>query len=184
MNTGKISTRYAKALFEYALDRKQEDQLYEEMKMLSNSFISHPKLNKAIKNPTISTVEKQKLIITAAGIQVCDVFKSFLHLISKNRRETFCQFIALQYQDLYRKEKKIVTGKLISTQAISSEAQKKLKAIIAENTNKQVDFATQLDSSLIGGFILDVESMRLDASISYQLKQIKKQLLRKNKSIV
>ena len=49
----------------------------------------------------------------------------------------------------------------------------------------QVDFRTEVDPALIGGFIVQVEDKRLDASISSQLKQIEKELesrIRKNRN--
>lgn len=184
MNNGKIATRYAKALLEYALEKKQEDQLYKEMKSLAANFVSQPVLHEVIKNPTISLEDKTKVIITAAGIEVSDVCQDFIRLILANRRETACYLIALTYQQLYRSHKHIVVGNLIAAHEVSEDSKEKLRSIIKESSGNDVDFMTSTDDSLIGGFILDINFMRLDASINSQLKLVKKELLEKNKSII
>ena len=49
---------------------------------------------------------------------------------------------------------------------------------------KKIDFETEVDPKLIGGFIVQIEDKRLDASISSQLKNIRKELeenIRKNR---
>ncbi|MCD7972614.1 MAG: F0F1 ATP synthase subunit delta [Candidatus Azobacteroides sp.] len=184
MNNGKIANRYAKALLEFALEKKQEDRLYQEMKTLSGSFAALPALQQTLENPTLAVQEKEKLLITGAGMQVSEVFQSFLHLIMENKRETSIREISLHYQEFYRRYKKIVTGKLISAKEIPDKAKEQIKSIIRSGTGNEVDLVTEIDESLIGGFILDIESTRLDASVSNQLKEIKKQLLEKNKSIV
>ncbi|MDR2475484.1 MAG: F0F1 ATP synthase subunit delta [Bacteroidales bacterium] len=183
MDNGKIATRYAKALLEHATEKHQEDRLYEEMKTLASSFALQPGLQHVLENPTIKAEDKQTLITTAAGITVGEAFDAFVRLVLKNGRETSCHSIALLYQRLYRLQKKVVGGRLISAQEIDNAAKERLKTIIKKNTGYNVDFSTQIDTSLIGGFILDVENTRLDASISNQLKEIQKQLLEKNKSI-
>ena len=40
MNTGKISARYAKALYEFAADANVADKVYETMKLVSAAFVS------------------------------------------------------------------------------------------------------------------------------------------------
>ena len=41
-----------------------------------------------------------------------------------------------------------------------------------------------VDPSLIGGFVLDLEDYRLDASVSRQIEDIRRQLVQKNNRIV
>ena len=184
MDNGKVASRYAKALLNYALDKGQEDRLYVEMELLADNFISQPTLQKVIANPVISTADKKKIITTAGGIHTSEVFQSFVELLGKNKRETYCHVIALKYRELYRKHKKLLIGNLTSAREINTESQHKLKEIIESATGSEVDFKTNTDPSLIGGFILDIDYMRLDASISNQLNTIKEAIIEKNRNIV
>jgi len=176
MDAGRISIRYAKALYAYAAELKEEDVLFEKMKMLSGSFAVHKSLQKVMENPTVSPEDKQKLLTTAGGNSVCKSYNSLLDLLAKNRREPYTQMIALSYQKIYKKEKGIITGKLTTVNPAGEEVMQKFKTLIAGEKYK-VDFITHVDPEIIGGFVLDVDFNQLDASVKSQLNKIKMQLI-------
>ena len=60
MITGKISARYAKALYKFAEERKQEESIYNEMKIVANSFFEVPELKEALANPTLTAQKKER----------------------------------------------------------------------------------------------------------------------------
>ena len=70
MDIGTISSRYAKALFSLAKDKEQESRVYDDMKMLADSFSMEPELRGALSNPIVSVPEKVKLLTAAGGIEV------------------------------------------------------------------------------------------------------------------
>ena len=175
MDTGRISTRYAKALYAYAAELKEEDILFGKMKMLSGNFAAHKSLQKVMEDPTISLENKQKLLTTAGGNTACKSYDSLLNLLAKNCRESYTQMIALSYQKIHKKAKGIITGKLTTVNPADEKLMQKLKTIIA-GENYQVDFITHTDPKIIGGFVLDVDFNQLDASVKSQLNKIKKQL--------
>lgn len=177
MDTGIISTRYAKALYAYAVELKEEDALFEKMKFLSGSFSTHQSLQKVMENPTISKEDKQQLLKTAGGKSVCKSYNNLLNLLAENHREQYVQMIALMYQNLYKKAKGIITGKLTTVAPLQESALSKLRSLVAGEKYK-VDFITNIDPEIIGGFVLDVDFKQLDTSIKSQLAKIKMQLIK------
>ena len=177
MDTGRISTRYAKALYAYAAKLKEEDVLFEKMKFLSGSFAAHKSLQKVMEDLTVSAEDKQKLLTTAGGNSVCKSYDSLLDLLAKNRRESYAQMITLSYQKIYKKEKGIITGKLTTVNPAGEKIMQKLKTLIA-GEKYEVDFITRIDPKIIGGFVLDVDFNQLDASIKSQLDKVKMQLIK------
>ena len=184
MDSGRVSTRYAKAIYEFAEARKDGEAVYSEMKCLVKSFFAFPDLMNAMQNPTISAVDKEKVLITSAGISVSDTFVQILKLIRTNHRESNVLKIALMYQDYYRKKKDIIVGKLVTAEPISSEIKDKLKALVVADSKKEVDFDVESNPSLIGGFVIEIDSNLLDASIKSQLNKMKYQLVEKNKKLL
>lgn len=180
MITGKISARYAKALYKFAEERKQEENVYNEMKIVANSFMDVPELNEALSNPTLSAQKKKDLLITAAGTQVCAEFKKFVDLVVEHKREEYFQSISLVYQDLYRKEKNIVISKITSAQPITEAEEMRIKNAVMSVTDGTIELEKCVDPELIGGFVLNVETYQLDASIKSQLRMVKDQLLNSN----
>jgi len=181
MDTGRISARYAKALYEYAAERKKEKEIYEQMKFISEVFFLTPALTKALDNPRISSEKKRELLLVAAGTNVPVEFVRFIDLIIERKRESFLHFMSLVYQDIYRRMKGIVVGKLITAQPVDSKQELQMKKLVAEKTGGgEVDFITDTDPDIIGGFVLQIGTYQLDASLCNHLKKIKDALLRKN----
>ncbi|GHU92290.1 ATP synthase subunit delta [Bacteroidia bacterium] len=176
MDSSRISVRYAKAAYEFALERGEETRLYEDMKRLSNHFFSFASMSRVMEDPTVSSKEKEKILITAGGASVSESYKKLIRLIIENKREKYGLFIALMYQTWYRKRKGVVITKLITTGGVSEEIKQKVIRMVAEETKENVDLETIKDPDIIGGFILELEDERLDASVKYQLNQLKQQL--------
>ena len=94
--------RYAKALMQYAKDTGKEDELYQDMRMLSRSLEKYPDLRSALENPLLSMREKFSLICTAAvgkGTAGRE-FSRFITLLLKMRRENLLQYISLSFLGL------------------------------------------------------------------------------------
>ena len=175
-----ISVRYAKALYGYACELKEEERLYGEMKTLADSFASFKALRGVMDNPTVSSGEKRQLLITAGGIEVSKAYRGLVDLVISNRRESYMQKIALEYQEFYRRQKGIIIGKLTTIYPVEKETEEKFKKLIAQGSQSKVDLITKIDPRIIGGFVLEVDSRLLDASIRSQLSRIRKQLTGKN----
>jgi F-type H+-transporting ATPase subunit delta len=177
MNAGIISNRYAKAIYQYATERKDENRLREELKILSHQFVAVPELKTILDDPTVSPASKIDVLTTASGKDISDTCKQVIRLIVKNGRTHYAQFIALMYDEVYRKAKNRVNLKLVTTEQASDDVKNKL-VDLAKYNKEQVDFTTTTDVNIIGGFILEIEDLRLDASVRNQLNQLKLELIK------
>lgn len=176
MNIGVISVRYARALLISSIDAGLEVKVYKEMQALANSYVSIPELRFTIDNPMLSSEKKKQLLIIAAGDDICQLTENFIGLVVKEGRGKMMQFIANSYITLYRKKKNIVSSKLIVASAISSDIEKKLRQIVEYKTNGAVEFEKVTDSDIVGGFILEYDTYRMDASVKTRLQSILTQL--------
>ena len=175
MNAGIISNRYAKAIFQYALERNEENKLREELRVLSEQFLAVPLIKSVLDDPTVSQTEKINILTTAAGKEISDTYLQVIRMIVKNGRTRFVQSIALMYDKVYRKAKDKVILKLITTEPASEDVKKNLVKLVNKN-DEQVDFIAKTDDDIIGGFILEIEDIRLDASIKNQLNRLRLEL--------
>jgi F-type H+-transporting ATPase subunit delta len=78
--------------------------------------------------------------------------------------------IVRMYDAVYRKAKGIVTVHLTTVEPANTQIKNELLPIIAQISGGKVDFQTQTDPNLIGGFILEIEDKRLNASVKEQLR--------------
>lgn len=178
MDIGVISVRYARALIKAALASKTEDKVYAEMQTLAKSYIEVAGLRRAVDNPMLAKDKKRALLLTACGKgqkkggELSKLTESFIDLILREDRESMAQFMANSYITLYRQQKNLIRGKLTTAVSVSASTEKKMRQMVEGKTKGSVEFETEVDPSIIGGFILEYDTYRLDASIKSQLRGV------------
>lgn len=180
MDTGIIPMRYAKALVAFAKEQKADSVVYTNMQQLSQSYFGEPQLKQVLENPLMTEVDKLKLITVAAGGKVCDEFTRFIQLVLHQRRENFLQSVSLLYIDLYRKANNIRTATLVTATSVSQNEQDRIRKIIKTDKDEVIEFKASVNSDILGGFILGIDTYRMDASLATQLKRVKAQFIEKN----
>ena len=172
MDIGVISTRYARALLKSATDAKLDEQVYQEMMTLAKSYTDVPLLRQTIDNPMLEKAKKQTLLETAAGGSPSKLTQTFIALVLKEDRENMIQFMAYSYVTLYRKQKNVIRGKLTTAARVSAQTEQKMRQMVESKTNGTVEFETEVNPDIIGGFILEYDTYRMDASVKAQLNSI------------
>jgi len=177
MDIGIISVRYARALLKSALDAKLDGQVYQEMQLLAKSFVEVPELRHTIDNPMLAKEKKEILLLTAiGGDSASPLAKAFVALVLKEDRENMIQFMANSYVTLYRQQKNIIRGKLTTAVAVTPATEQKMRQMVESKTKGTVEFETEVNPDIIGGFILEYDTYRMDASVKSQLNSILTQL--------
>lgn len=172
MDLGIISVRYARALLKSAMVQKNEEKVYAEMETLSKGYLDVPEFRTAIENPMLTNDKKQIILETACGNDVSELTKKFIALVLKEGREKALQFMAASYITLYRKQKNITRGKLTTATAVSHAVEAKMQQMVESRTQGVVEFNTEVAPEIIGGFILEYDTYRMDASVRAKLHSI------------
>lgn len=181
MIAGLIPMRYARALYKYAAETDSNSDVYKEIKNVVGAFEANPGLEKVLSNPFVSAEDKSKLLLAAAGNKPGDAYTRFVKLILDHKRENFAYLIALAYRDYYRKENKISQVKISTAAKLPDSEMQKLRGVVERAfPDTTFEYETSVDPDLIGGFIIDVDSVRMDASVSGELEQLRQNLLRSN----
>ena len=147
MNSGTIAARYARALLKYALEKGNEDEIFSEVTSVLADEKERPELSEDMTR--------------------------FLSLVISSGRKELLRLILDSFLTQYRKEKGIVTAKLTTADDISEDLSAKIESLLVNQGAKKVDLQTERDTSLIGGFILEVDDKRMDASVTGSLGRIR-----------
>lgn len=158
MNAGVIARRYATTLLKYVAETGRGEQVYAQVKALLADPDKAPK-------------------------PLCEDLEKFTSLLVRNGRMPMVRRIFLSFLQQYEAQAGIHVARL-KTAVESPALQEKLERILAERIGGQVQFTTEVDPSLIGGFVLEVDDRRMDASVKRQLEDIRRKLIEKNKRIV
>lgn len=176
MDIGVISVRYARALLKAATEQQLEDTVYQEMMAVAKSYLEVAQLRQTIDNPMLSKEKKALLLATAAGNNASTLTRNFINLVLNEDRGGVMQFIANSYVTLYRKQKNVIRGKLTTAARVSAQTEQRMRQMVESKTNGNVEFETEVNPDIIGGFILEYDTYRMDASVKTRLNAILTQL--------
>jgi len=182
MNESKISVRYAKALFRSALEKKVLDEVNKDMVFIS-SVCASEEFKDFLNNPVIDTEAKKKVMSNIFEKNVGGITMSLINLVIKNGRESFLPAIARVFRSDTLRYMGITECLLTTAVKIDGGIKKQISDLVASGFKTKVEFKENIDSEIIGGFILRVDDKYIDASIRYKLRKIKKELISGNISI-
>lgn len=180
MNEGLIPRRYAKALFKVAQERKVEEKIYALMTTLAESFVSTTGLSQTISNPFVPASQKIELLTIAAQASEQDsTYADFLKLLIETKRINFLRDIAIAFLAIYRKTNGIYSVKVTSAGELSAAERDRIKTIITRHLpeGSKIEYSSAVDPELLGGFVLNIDNERLDASIKNELEQLRLKLI-------
>lgn len=172
MNEGLIARRYASAILKVAEKRQVAGEVYEAMKRFEESYVTHPDLHKALSNPLVSLRDKEALVAVAAGVDGGELFMRGVRLLLRNRREMYIRSIGLMYQELYRRSRGIGRVRVVSVAPLDEGILQRLKNMAVESGYREVELVEETDLSLIGGFVVRMDSVRLDCSVRGELRRL------------
>ena len=176
MNESQISVRYAKALFQSALEQQLLEQVYKDMEMLT-STCKLEEFQYMLVVPTLQPSQKIKVLGGIFEKHFSKISLSMINLVVKNKRETYLPGIARYFKDLYRKEKGIQIATLLTAQPVEEAALNGIRDLIRKAHDSEVELTSSVNEDVIGGFVLTIEDMQYDASVATNLRKLKKQLL-------
>lgn len=184
MYIGIISIRYARALLTFANDNGQATSVYPEALTLYRNVQEIGELRRLMDEPILTREEKLDMLTKASGGNLSDTMYKFLTLVLKNKREKFLMYILQSFIELYRKQEKIRVGKLTTAVPIAPEEVERIRRIVVDHAGGTAEFTTKVDPSIEGGFIFEINTYRLNASVADQMRRIRQQFIEKNRRIV
>ena len=177
MDNGKISVRYARALFQTAQEQGCEDAVYDGLTRFAHNYVlAIAQSNEVLADPIVQPEEKVKLLEMAVGEPMHDALKQFIAFVAEQKREDKMFLIALKFMEMYRTKHGILSTHVTTATELSESSYDKIKAFIKQTFDADAEIDVKIDPSLIGGFILDIENTRMDASVAGQLNALKNKL--------
>ena len=178
MNESQISVRYAKALFKSAVEKKILDSVNKDMDLLAETC-KLDDFQYMLELPSLQPSQKSKFISSIFAKIMSEISLALIHLVIKNKRESYLPGIARNFRDLYRTEKGIRSAELVTALEVDDSTIKSIRELIKKAYDSDVELSSSVDGDLIGGFVLKIEDRQYDSSVASNLKRMKKQLLQK-----
>lgn len=169
-----IAKRYAKALFELALELNVVEKTKSDMEFIISVCLSNKDFTQMLRSPVIRSEKKQKILEILFGDKVSELSMRYLNIITRKKRESFINQIAKEFILVYKQFKNIFTVQLESAEAINDDIRKEVISLLEKQTKGNIDLVETVKKELIGGFVMNYDDYKYDASIAYQLKKLRK----------
>ena len=123
MDNGRISVRYARALFQLAHEQGCEDVVYGGLtRFARNYLLAITQFNEVLADPMVAREEKVKLVEMAVGEPLHDTLKQFIAFVADKKREDKMFFIAMKYMEMYREKHNILSTNVTTARHRKHEA--------------------------------------------------------------
>lgn len=174
MNISKIAVRYARSLFDLALEKEVLDDVYWDMKEVGR-LSSMQEVKDVIDSPVITHQKRKEIMLSLMGEKVNPLTVRFIDLMFKQGREEFLGAASRNFIDFTRGYRGIREVTLTTAIPVNERLKTELAEVIESKGRGQIEFIEHVDESVIGGFILRVDDAYIDASVRNRLNRFRKE---------
>jgi F-type H+-transporting ATPase subunit delta len=172
-----VARVYSEALFEVAKEKGELDRIYDELTQFAEAMRDDHELQVFFFSPYFSSAEKREGLERAVS-GADKEFLNFLELLIEKHRMPLIFRIQRQFEALWKRENKKLDVTVTSAVELDPDVVKKVGAEIEKQTGQDVELESAVDESILGGIVLQVGNMVLDASIRNRLEKLRKTVAR------
>ena len=170
-----IAEVYARALFEAAKDDGVLDRVHDELGQFADALDEDRNLQVFLFSPYFSSEEKKdgiRRIVSDADERLLN----FLELLAERHRMPALFRIRRIFQDLWADENKLLPVTVTSATELDTGLVDDIGKRIEEQTGRRVELSSNVDPDVLGGLMVRVGNMVLDATVRNRLEQLRKQV--------
>jgi F-type H+-transporting ATPase subunit delta len=172
-----IAEVYARSLFQVAQEHDQLDEIHEQLGEISDVLSGNRELQLFFFSPYFSSEEKKDGVakVIEGGNEY---LVRFLQLLAEKHRLPVLFRIRREFDTLWAKEQHLLEVGVTSAVELDEETVKGIGKKIEEQTGQRVELTSDVDPDLIGGLVIRVGNMVLDASVRNRLERLRRQVAR------
>jgi len=173
----KIAAPYARALFDFSVDKNIMHQITADFQNLEIFLNESTELTEYLSNPIASKDAKREVLTKILKSQLnAETFKFLMVLVNRDRINLLKSVIT-NYLELVYETASIKTIEVVTAFAFSNAQKTTLIQKLKELTNaREIRLVVSVEPSLIGGFLIKTDSKVIDFTIKKQLQQLAKHL--------
>jgi F-type H+-transporting ATPase subunit delta len=166
---------YAEALFEVAREKGKLDVIQEQLGRFTDALEANRDLAVFFFSPYFSSAEKHDGI--AKAISGADTeLVNFLELLAEKHRMPVIFRIRRNFDKLVAEERRLLDVTVKSAIELDPAILEQIGAEIEKQTGRKVELRSEVDGNVLGGLVVQVGNMVLDASIRSRLEKLRKEV--------
>ncbi|MBA2630224.1 MAG: ATP synthase F1 subunit delta [Thermoleophilaceae bacterium] len=170
-----IAEVYARALFDAAQEGDVLDRVHDELGQFADALDTDANLQVFLFSPYFSSEEKKdgvEKVVTDADSRTVN----FLALLAERHRMPALFRIRRAFDALWAEENRLLPVTVTSAVGLDEGLVEDIGAKIEQQTGRHVDLSSKVDPDVLGGLVLQVGNMVMDASVRNRLEQLRKQV--------
>ena len=175
MQNTKVTSRFAKALLQLAVEQNILEQVHVDMSQVLRICQTNNEFSRMLLSPIIKTYKKDSIITEIFKNNIQKLTLDILLLITRKRREIFLEAIAEQFISQYKELKNIKSVVVKTAVNIDENTKNKIIQSLINYTKSKIELIEEIDKNLLGGFVLMFDNKQYDASILSKLQKLSKQ---------
>lgn len=169
---------YAEALFGAAKDAGRLAPVHEALSDFAASAAESPELRSVLRNPQLESTAKAGILRDLAGNSE-PLFTNFLQVAAEKGRAGEIEEMAKEFELLMAAEEKRLTVELTTARELTDSEADAILLEIEKAAGRKVDATRKVDSALVGGIVLQVGTLRVDASVRGRLERLRHELVKR-----
>ena len=165
-----LARPYARAAFAVAQTTQQKEK-WSAALIQAAKLGAHPKIVALMSNSVLSQAQQ----LTLFAEKDWPDFRRFIEELIRARRLNILAEISQHYQQLWAEAEGVVHATLTTAQPVSAEQQHRLIQALEKRFQCQIELTTVIDSSLVGGAVIEANGVIMDGSIHGKLTRLKDQ---------
>jgi F-type H+-transporting ATPase subunit delta len=164
---------YAEALFAAGEDKGKINELQEQLATFADAVEGDRELQVFLFSPYLSSADKiEGLHRAVTGAE--PEFSNFLELLVEKGRMPEVFRIRREYEELWKKANRRLDVTVTSAIELDPSVVGKIGEEVERQTGEKVELSSEVDDGILGGIVLRVGNMVLDASIRTRLEKLRK----------
>ena len=173
MSLQTVARRYATALADVAIERREEREVQNELEQWAGMIEAHPQLKEAFANPTVVYDHKRKVLEELISrSRVRETTASFLRVLLKNQRLSQLREVVTRYGQVLDDRGGVVAAHVTTARPMPEDLKGSLHDTLAAATGRKVRLSFATDESIIGGLVARIGSTIFDGSVQSQLDRL------------
>jgi F-type H+-transporting ATPase subunit delta len=170
-----IARVYADALFGVAKQYGKLDAIREQLGQFADAIAGNTDLQVFFFSPYFSSAEKRDGIARAVSGAEPELV-NFLELLAEKHRMPVIFRIRARFDELWAEENRQLEVRLTSAVELDPEVVSRVRAEIERQTDRTIELESRVDEGIIGGLVLRVGNMVVDASLRGRLERLRKEV--------
>jgi F-type H+-transporting ATPase subunit delta len=167
--------RYAQAVFEIALEKKELERWQSDLQKIVEA-VSDDTVLAALENPKFRFDDKSRLLAKSLG-DINPLALNLVQMLIARVSVGMIGSIAEEYERLINEYKGIQTARVTTAVPLDDKDKKRLAENLGAMTGKKVDVKSEVDPEIIGGIIARIDGKLLDGSTRSKLIALKRELI-------